>query len=564
MPVPSHSPLVTLTATDLRRERGTQTVLAGISVTVGPGERVGVIGANGAGKSTLLRILSGLERPDAGKVELSPPRATIGYFPQERRHPTASSVGSYLRDVTGVAAAEATLVAAADRLASGDRSAPSDYGDALERWDRLGAADFDSRLEAVLTELGSGPEVLERQMGSLSGGEATRVDLAAVLMSRFDLTLLDEPTNNLDFDGLAWLERFVEAQPSGLVIVSHDRAFLERTITTVLELDERTHEAALFRGGWDAYVEERATARRHAEERFARYETRRQSLLQRATRERQWATKGVVREKQAPRDPDRTQRGFRLDRTEALAARARRTDRALQRLEPEEKPWEGWELRYTIAETSRSGAVVAELSAAVVGRGQFRLGPTDLIVGYGDRWAVTGPNGSGKTTLLEALLGRLPLASGRRWLGPSVVVGELGQDRGGLGGDRALLDAFQRRSRLDVAAARSLLAKFGLGPTHLARAVGTLSPGERTRADLALFQAVGVNFLVLDEPTNHLDLPAIEQLELALERYQGTLVVVTHDRHLLSGLRLSGHLELDRPRPSAGEGRKPGPPRADR
>jgi ATPase subunit of ABC transporter with duplicated ATPase domains len=252
----------------------------------------------------------------------------------------------------------------------------------------------------------------------------------------------------------------------------------------------------------------------------------------------------VSREGRRRKDNDKVQRDFRINRTEQLAARARRTERSLARLESVDKPWDGWDLRFTIREAPRAGAVVARLEQAVVARGSFRLGPLDVDIGWGERVALVGPNGSGKTTLLEALLGRVPLAGGRRWIGPGVVVGELGQDRAGLAGTSTALEAFIATSGLDVTEARSILAKFGLGADHLSRPARSLSPGERTRAELAGFQARGVNLLVLDEPTNHLDLPAIEQLEEALAGYTGTLVVVTHDRQLLDAVDLSRTVDL--------------------
>ncbi len=225
--------------------------------------------------------------------------------------------------------------------------------------------------------------------------------------------------------------------------------------------------------------------------------------------------------------------------SEKQAAKARATEKAIARLDAVEKPWEGWDLRFQLASAPRSGDVVARLRGAVVQRGSFTLGPVDLEIGWGERVAIVGPNGSGKTTLLLALLGQLPLAAGERWMGPGVIVGEMDQARGAFSGRESLLDAFLAVTALTVADARSLLAKFGLGAEHVTREAGTLSPGERTRAVLARFAAQGVNCLVLDEPTNHLDLPAIEQLEQALGTYDGTLLVVTHDRRLLETVALT-------------------------
>jgi ATPase subunit of ABC transporter with duplicated ATPase domains len=264
----------------------------------------------------------------------------------------------------------------------------------------------------------------------------------------------------------------------------------------------------------------------------------------RARRERQWATQGVNREKRRPTDHDKAQRDFRVNRTEQLASRARRTERALDRLDVVDKPWEGWDLRFGIEETARAGSVVVRLEDAVVDRGEFKLGPVDLEIAWGERVWLSGRNGSGKTTLLGALLGHLDLTSGTRWIGPSVVVGELDQRRG-WGSDQAdLLGAFLADTGLTLSEGRSLLAKFGLGAAHVDRPLGSLSPGERTRADMARFQAVGMNFLVLDEPTNHLDIPALEQLESALETYTGTLLVVSHDRRLLEALSFTREIAL--------------------
>ena len=218
----------------------------------------------------------------------------------------------------------------------------------------------------------------------------------------------------------------------------------------------------------------------------------------------------------SPRDNDKAQRDFRINRTERLASRARRTERALESLEVVEKPWEGWELRFDIRQAARSGDVVVRLEDAVVERGAFTLGPLTLDIGWAERVALVGPNGSGKTTLVDALLGRLPLARGTRRMGPSVVVGELAQDRRLLQAAAPLASSFAAATGLPPDHARSQLAKFGLGADAVLRPASSLSPGERTRAELAAFAALGVNFLVLDEPTNHLDLPAIEQLESAL------------------------------------------------
>jgi len=546
--------LATLVARDITFERGGRTVLDHVSVTLGPETCLGVVGPNGVGKSTLLQILAGLLDPLSGTVRVDPPTATVGYLAQEQSSLPEETVRQAVNRRTGVAAAEAELANAAAMLGRG-RSVDNDrYALALARYESLAAGDLDGRLSTTLRDVGLGVAVADSEVATLSGGQEARLALAVVVLSRFDLTLLDEPTNDLDFDGLRRLESFVANRRGGMVIVSHDRAFLDGAVTDVLELDDHHHTGRLFGGGWSGYQAERAAALSHATEAYATYEATRRDLRARAQRERQWATSGISREKRNPKDNDRAQRDFRINKTEKLASRARRTERALEALDSVEKPWEGWELRFSIEQAPRSGAVVARLEDAVIERGDFTLGPLTLEIGWAERLALVGPNGSGKTTLVETILGRLPLASGTRRIGPSVVVGELGQDRRVLGlgaGDRGsyrktetVVDALMRTTGSTLSEARSLLAKFGLGAESAVRQAWSLSPGERTRSELAAFAALGVNFLVLDEPTNHLDLPAIEQLESALENFDGTLLLVSHDRRLLETVELGRRLEL--------------------
>jgi ATPase subunit of ABC transporter with duplicated ATPase domains len=546
MPSPySPTSIATLVARDISYERGGRTVLDRVSISVGPETCLGVVGPNGVGKSTLLQILAGLLPPLSGTLRYDPPASTVGYLAQEQSSLPGETVRDAVNRRRGVAAAEAELADSAAGLNEGRPSDNDRYAVALARFESLAAGDLEARLSTALADVGLEPDLADREVRTLSGGQEARLALAVVILSRFDLTLLDEPTNDLDFDGLRRLESFVTHRRGGMVIVSHDRDFLDRTVTSVFELDEHHRTGQLYGGGWSGYQAERAAALQHAGEAYAAYESTRRDLRARAQRERQWATSGVSKEKRNPKDNDKAQRDFRINKTEKLASRARRTERALDALPAVEKPWEGWDLRFSIEQAPRSGAVVIRLENAVVPRGSFTLGPVTLEIGWADRLALAGPNGSGKTTLVETVLGRLPLASGTRWMGPSVVVGELGQDRRILGGGgETVVDALMRVTGSALSEARSLLAKFGLSAGAALGHPASLSPGERTRAELAAFAALGVNFLVLDEPTNHLDLPAIEQLESALEGFDGTLLLVSHDRRLLETVKLDRRLEL--------------------
>lgn len=550
----------TLRAAGVTVSLGPQIVLDTIDLTVAPGQCIGVVGPNGVGKSTLLRTLAGQIAPESGKVTTAPPAASIGFLPQEHERRADETVRQYLARRTGVAAASQALDDATAALAAGDDAAGDVYSDALDRWLALGGADLDARIGEVWSDLGlgtrpGGDDLLDRPMTVLSGGEAARAGLAALLLSRFDVYLLDEPTNDLDLDGLDRLERFVIGTSAGIVLVSHDRTFLERTITDVLEIDEFTHRATRYAGGWSAYQHEREVARRHAWEAFEEYDSKRGDLASRAQREREWATQGLSRAKKKPSDNDKNVKSFKINQTEQLAGKAARTEKMMERLDTVEKPREAWQLRLEVPLAERGGDVVARLDGAVVDRGEFVLGPVDVEIGFGDRVAIVGANGSGKSTLIGALLGRVPLTSGSHWKGPGVVIGELEQARHqlgggeGEGGDAAvtgtLLEVFMAATGLTVPDARTLLAKFGLVAAHVTRPAASLSPGERTRGVLALLMANGANCLVLDEPTNHLDMPAIEQLEQALDTFAGTVLLVTHDRALLSAVRRTRTLTLD-------------------
>ncbi|MDQ1725673.1 MAG: hypothetical protein QOG52_2701 [Frankiaceae bacterium] len=520
-------------------------LFSGLDLVVAPGDVLAVVGANGAGKSTLLRLLAGVDAPAAGTVGLTPAHASVGWLPQEVERRAGETVLGHLRRRTGIAAADSALEQSTEALAAELPGAGDEYSVAFDRWMALGAPDFEDRTGEALADLGLSLDT-GLLMTALSGGQAARVGLAALLLSRFDVLLLDEPTNDLDLDGLARLEAFVRGQRAGVVLVSHDREFLARCATSVVELDLAQQKVAVYGGGYAAYLEEREVARRHAREAFDLYDDRVSSLEARAQMQRGWLDRGKANAVKKKKDNDKIGRNFRTEQTEKQAAKARQTERMIERLEVVEEPRKEWELRYEIAAAPRGSSVVATLRNAVVRRGSFALGPVNVQVDAGDRIGVTGPNGAGKTTLLGALLGRLPVDEGSASLGASVALGEVDQARAMLDSTVPLMDAMGAElPDWPTAEVRTLLAKFGLKADHVLRPTSSLSPGERTRAALALLQARGVNVLVLDEPTNHLDLPAIEQLEEALESYTGTLLLVTHDRRMLDTVRLTRRWHVD-------------------
>ncbi|WP_256835786.1 ribosomal protection-like ABC-F family protein [Micrococcus sp. Mcc89] len=532
----------TLVASGLAGGHGHRTLFDALDLTVAPGDVVGVVGANGAGKSTLLRILGGDLAPQAGTVSLAPSDAFVGWLPQEHKRVSGETVAGYIARRTGCAEATREMDASAEALADPDvtDAAADRYNTALTRWLASGAADLEERIPAVLADLGLDLSASPEQvlMTSLSGGQAARVGLAALLLSRFDVVLLDEPTNDLDLDGLTRLEAFVQELRGGVVLVSHDREFLARSVTRVLELDLAQRTNRVYGGGYEAYLEERATLRRQAREKYEEFAEQKQDLVSRARVQREWSSQGVRNAMKKSPDNDKLRRKANSESSEKQAQKVRQMESRIARLEEVEEPRKEWRLEFTIGAAPRSSSVVATLNDAVFRLGGFTLGPVSLQVNAGERIGITGPNGAGKSTLLRGLLGRQAPDEGTAALGSSVQIGEIDQARSLLAGTAPLAAAFEALvPEMASGEVRTLLAKFGLRADHVNRPVDELSPGERTRASLALLQARGVNVLVLDEPTNHLDLEAIEQLEQALETYEGALLLVTHDRRMLDTVR---------------------------
>ncbi|HET7044017.1 MAG TPA: ATP-binding cassette domain-containing protein, partial [Gaiellaceae bacterium] len=373
----------TLAAHDISKSYGVETILDGVSLSVAPGARVGVLGPNGIGKSTLLRLLAGVEEPDAGTVVRD---GEVGWLPQEADAGAGETLLAYLARRTGVAAAERAMDALAARLGAEPELAEA-YAEALDRFLALGGADFAARAAEACADVGLGVG-LERPLGAVSGGQAARARLAAILLARFDCFLLDEPTNDLDFAGLELLQRFVTGVRGSVLLVSHDRDFLERTVDRIVELEPETRRVREYAGGFGEYERMRAAARAAETAAWARYDEER----------------GRISSLHAERRTEARAGGKQADRrgTHALSSKVRTAGRRLERLDRDrpDKPWSPWRLQLDLESGPRGGEVVVALEGAVVERGSFRLGPIDLELRRGDRLAVVGPNGSGKTTLL--------------------------------------------------------------------------------------------------------------------------------------------------------------------
>ncbi len=536
-------PALLLHAHGVTHNFGARAVLDSVDLSVHEGDRIALVGPNGSGKSTLLRILVGEELPDAGTVAW---HGSVAYLPQLVASPDLTAREAILERI-GVAAATRELDRQAAALERGELEAINAHAAALERWLTLGGEDAEARLAAAATELGLAPELLDRPLARLSGGQASRAGLAALRVARADALLLDEPTNHLDADGLARLRALLAEHRRAIVLVSHDRALLGDFADSVVELDDGA--ATHYAGGWDAFRRERADARARAVREYegAVAERDRLAAADREIRRRADAGSARVDRRSNSFDGDMHGREWVRMRADGMRQRAARMASRREQVEVPDKPIEPAKLALELSAAERRGGAAISLEGAVLRRGDWRIGPLDLTVSYGDRLRLAGPNGSGKSAVLAALEGTLPLAAGRRRVAPGAVIATLGQDRVTMSGERSPTAAMRAATGLDETEARTALAAFGLTAERVERPASTLSPGERTRAELALAAHRRATCLLLDEPTNHLDLESLEVLEAAVADWPGALVVATHDTAFAAALGLDREVELPFP-----------------
>lgn len=520
---------------DIRKRYATRRILEGVSFSLGEGQKAALVGMNGVGKSTLLRIISGEESYDKGEM-IKINRILVGYLPQEAIAGSSEETFiDYLERMAGVGEAKERMEALEEQL---DRpEALAAYEEWQKIFERLGGYQFRQRARGVLEGLALSKISEQAPLDNLSGGERRKAALAGVLLRGVDLLLLDEPTNNLDLPALLWLERYLLKTRASCLIASHDRQFLDNVVSRTIELDALTKRANLYSGGWTEYAEMKAYQIRKHKEAYRSQEEEKSRVLQSSLEKKEWAKIGG--EMKMP-DKDRMSQGYHRDRSERkLGTQAKTLEDRAKRLNKIERLEEKRPIEFSFPETENIRPAIVAKELIFGYQDGFHSSPTDLSVPAGARVGIFGVNGAGKSTLLRALTGVLAPISGSVERDSALHIGNLMQEHEDIDREKQPVEIYRDRfgaafdEKLPV-----LLNQFHFSVDLSETKVKFLSPGERVRLALSLLIAAGANMLIFDEPTNHLDLETIEAMEEALEDFEGTIVLVTHDRKFIDRMRL--------------------------
>ncbi len=523
-----------LTAHHLTKSYGIQPILQDISFSVSSGERIGLIGPNGCGKSTLMRILANLEKPDAGTVAHTRPALRIGYLAQGLEPAPGQTIDSTLNlQTVNQAELEAEIAALALEIASDPHNAA-----AQGRYDSTLAAlsNPPTPPETILAPLGLANFPLDTPVQHLSGGQKTRLSLAKILLNDPHLLLLDEPTNHLDITMLEWLENWLNSFRGAVLIVSHDRAFLDNTVNTILELDPTTHNIKTYPGNYTDYLDQKITEREHLNAAWQDQQDEIAQLQAAAAHIR-----GLTKMKKGGKadSGDKFAKGFFGNRaTKNVAGRAKHIEARIEKLLTEdriERPRPSWQMKLDFgapAHQSKDVVIAEALSIGYTPENPLLTG-LNLHIRAGQRIALTGENGSGKTTLIRTLTGQIPALAGTLRVGEKVKLGYMSQEQELLDPALSGLATIQRVAPFSETEARHFLHFFLFSGDDPLRPSGSYSYGERARLMLALLVAQGCTFLVLDEPINHLDIPSRARFEQALGTFKGAVLAVVHDRYFI-------------------------------
>ncbi|MBC7878826.1 MAG: ABC-F family ATP-binding cassette domain-containing protein [Anaerolineales bacterium] len=516
---------------NLHKSYGIQPILQNINFNISAGERIGLIGPNGSGKTTLMRILARIENPDSGVISSTRPNLRIGYLAQGMIFDEGQTLQSTLSLHT---VSEADLEAEIASLASA-LSADPNNSTLQEKYDitltRL--SNFHSPLTSILIPLGLNDIPLDTPISHLSGGQKTRLMLARVLLEDPHLLLLDEPTNHLDIEMLEWLEDWLNRFQGAVLIVSHDRAFLDNTVTSILELDPKTQSLRAYAGDYSDYLEfkEKEYDKKYEEYSDQIAELRKLHNAARHLRRISQFKKGGKSDTN-----DKFAKGFFGDRTTHTARRALRIEKRIENTLEEdrkEKPIQNWQMKLdfgTSAHQSKDVLITEKLS---VGYDIPLLTGLNLNIRAGQRIALTGPNGTGKTTLIRTIAGKLEPLAGTLKLGSTVKLGYMTQEQELLDPNLSALQTIQSVTSFNETEARNFLHYFLFEDDDPLRPMRELSYGERARLQLGMLVAQGCTFLLLDEPINHLDIPSRARFEEALANFKGTILAVVHDRYFI-------------------------------
>lgn len=542
-----------LTGKGLEYEVESYHVFSNVNISVSQADKVGLIGPNGAGKTSLLRIMSGELQPTHGTVISD--EISAGMLPQDLNDWVDHSVYDFMEEVTGVRAVKTNYVKAeaAYNANPDDKKALELYCDAAERLGYFGVDEFDGTVEKAMKRAGLNPQLIDREIGDLSGGQRTRVALAAIMANRYDVIMLDEPTNNLDMEGMIILERFIRRSTAAFLMVSHDRRFLRNATTRIVELLGGSQGVNNYRLGYDEYVEARMNAYESEKKRYEEHgvavKALAASLRERRTRANSAESGGIKRS-----DNDKLGANHRAGRAAGhLARQAGAIETRLEQLKSDapNKPQEPVSLDFMFEEgetiTSQTLIDVENLVIAYDSdNGAKEFGPYNLRVKGGDRVAIVGANGAGKSTLVKAIMGQLKTKSGRVAIGSSARVAYIDQEQSLPSPDKTPIENLMALTPgLSKGDAIHLLVKFNLVRDNVdSMRAGDLSGGERAKVLLASVAAKKANILVLDEPTNNLDIPTIEGLQESMRSYRGAVVLVSHDRDFIDGINISETINL--------------------
>lgn len=514
-----------LTAHQISKSYNLMPILRDVTFSVNPGERVGLIGPNGSGKTTLMRILLGETRPDSGYVAYAPAHLRLGYLSQGFEPDPSLLLKQLLHDGESL---EAELVELGMALAEepGREDLQQQYDEVLDKLSRLDPG----RMYTITHGLGLAHLPPTQPVGTLSGGQKTRLALARVLLDNPQLLLLDEPTNHLDIGMIEWLENWLSHFAGGALIVSHDRTFLDQSTTKIIDLDPHTQTIREYAGNYSDYLEQ------HAKEREKQWSAYRDQVYE-VRRMRQDIARTMeqansVERTTTPRQPNI--RRYAKKVAKKAKSRERKLERYLASDERVEKPNQSWQMKLEF-ETGHIGKDVLRLEEVVVGYPgrEPLLHNLNLTIQSGQRIALTGENGAGKTTLVKTIAGKMDVVSGRVHLGSSVKLGYMSQEQTQLDPTHTALQTIQAVAPLNETEARSFLHFFLFTDDDPLRPIAQLSFGERARLALARLVAGGCTFLLLDEPINHLDIPSRTRFEQALTQFKGTILAVVHDRYFI-------------------------------